>query len=137
MCIARDTQEGKFVRRDGMKHFFTPSQRLQDKFDMFDDEVHDYFEVELAVSIQVFLNHRSDWSDFLAFSTDPSVRGQLLGRALHVVAIPIYSFDFFRRMSRRLFARMRMVLSLLLGRSARRDLDLDAAPVPIRFPTMN
>jgi hypothetical protein len=52
-----------------MKHFFTPSQRLRDKFDMYDDEDHGYTEVELAVSIEEFLNYRSDWSDFRPLST--------------------------------------------------------------------
>jgi hypothetical protein len=62
-----------------MKHFFIPSQRLQDEFDMYDDEPHGYNEVELAVSIEVFLNHRSDWSDFRAFSTgDEGEMGKLI-----------------------------------------------------------
>jgi hypothetical protein len=52
-----------------MKHFFIPSERLQDEFDMFSDEVHGYTEVELAVSIEALLNHSWDWSDFRAFST--------------------------------------------------------------------
>jgi hypothetical protein len=69
-----------------MKHFFKPSRRLQDHFDhtlyvdVYDsDEDHGYSEVELAVSIEVFLNHRSDESDFRAFSTvDDGEMGKLI-----------------------------------------------------------
>jgi hypothetical protein len=50
-----------------MERFFTRTQRLQDEF--ICGEYHGYTEVQLAVSIEAFLNHRWDWSDFLAFAT--------------------------------------------------------------------
>jgi hypothetical protein len=62
-----------------VKHLFTPSQRLQDKFDMLYDEEHGYTEVQLDVSINEFLNHRSDWSDFQSFFTaDEDVMGKII-----------------------------------------------------------
>jgi hypothetical protein len=45
-----------------MERFFTPTQR-------FRVEPLDYSEVQLAVSMEVFMNHRWDWSDFRAFAT--------------------------------------------------------------------
>jgi hypothetical protein len=71
--------------------------------------------------------------------TDPAIRGQLLGRACTLsVPIPIYCFDFSRRMSQRLFdrtRRRRRILSFLDCRSEKRD--LDGATVSIWFPMMN
>jgi hypothetical protein len=46
-----------------MEQFFTPSQRLQI------EPRHGYTEVKLAVSIETFLNHSWDWSDFWSFAT--------------------------------------------------------------------
>jgi hypothetical protein len=43
-----------------MEHLFTPTQRLP-------AEIFGYTEVQLAVPIEAFLNHRWDWSDFRAF----------------------------------------------------------------------
>jgi hypothetical protein len=45
-----------------MEHFFTPTQRLPIELDA-------YTGVQLAVSIEAFLNHRWDWLDFQAFAT--------------------------------------------------------------------
>jgi hypothetical protein len=46
-----------------MENFFTPAQRLA-------IEPLDCTDVQLAVSIETFLNHRWDWSAFYAFATD-------------------------------------------------------------------
>jgi hypothetical protein len=54
-----------------MEHSFAPSRRLQDE--CIGSEPHGYTEVQLAVSIETFLNSRWDWSDFHAFAT----RGQV------------------------------------------------------------
>jgi hypothetical protein len=53
-----------------MEHFFTPTRRLQDRYDDFAfDEDHGYTEVQLAVSAEAFLNSSWDWSEFHAFAT--------------------------------------------------------------------
>jgi hypothetical protein len=49
-----------------MEQFFTPTQRLQDRRDIFDESL-GYTEVQLAVSIEAFMNHSWDWSNFYAF----------------------------------------------------------------------
>jgi hypothetical protein len=46
-----------------MEEFFTPSRRLA-------LETVPYTEVQLAVSIEAFMNHSWDWSAFFAFATD-------------------------------------------------------------------
>jgi hypothetical protein len=53
-----------------MEHFFTPTRRLQHWYPDISDEPLDYTEVQLAGPIEAFLNHRWDWSDFLAFLGD-------------------------------------------------------------------
>jgi hypothetical protein len=45
-----------------MEQFFVPSRRPR-------IEPHGYTEVMLAVSVEAFLNHRWEWSDFRAFAT--------------------------------------------------------------------
>jgi hypothetical protein len=49
-----------------MEQYFTPARRLQETL-----KPHGYTEVELAAStsIEAFMNHRWDWSDFWAFLT--------------------------------------------------------------------
>jgi hypothetical protein len=49
-----------------MEHFFTPIRRLQDWYDdaQISDEPLGYTEVQLAVSIDAFLNHRWDFRTF-------------------------------------------------------------------------
>jgi hypothetical protein len=64
---------------------------------------------------------------------DPSIRGQLLGRALHGVRYNPYLL--FRFLSENVPAFARVILSFLLGRSETRE--LDAAPVFICCPAMN
>jgi hypothetical protein len=51
-----------------MEHFFTPVRHLP--IDLLG-----YTEVQLAVSIEAFMNHRWDWSAFYAFATD--VEGEM------------------------------------------------------------
>jgi hypothetical protein len=46
-----------------MEHFFKPTPRLPI------EPYHDYAEVQLAVSMETFLNHSWDWSDLKAFFT--------------------------------------------------------------------
>jgi hypothetical protein len=53
-----------------MEHFFTPTRRLQDRHDYMFDEPLGYTEVQIAVSIEAFMNHRWDWLAFHAFATD-------------------------------------------------------------------
>jgi hypothetical protein len=53
-----------------MEHFFTPTRRLRDRHDNYiSDEMTGYTQVQLAVSIEAFMNHRWNWSDFQAFVT--------------------------------------------------------------------
>jgi hypothetical protein len=47
-----------------MEHFFTQSRHLEEA-----PTPYGYTEMELAVPIQAFMNHRWDWSDFKAFAT--------------------------------------------------------------------
>jgi hypothetical protein len=52
-----------------MESFFTPTRHLQDRHDYLLGEPLRYTEVQLAVSIETFLNHPWDWSVFHAFAT--------------------------------------------------------------------
>jgi hypothetical protein len=55
-----------------MERFFTPTRRLQDRYAFeldFYERTLGYTEVKLAVSIEEFLKHRWDWSDFRAYAT--------------------------------------------------------------------
>jgi hypothetical protein len=52
-----------------MERFFTPTRRLQAWYG-YGYMIDEYTEVQLAVSIEVFLNHSWDWSAFYAFTTD-------------------------------------------------------------------
>jgi hypothetical protein len=54
-----------------MEQFFSPTRRLQDQLpteESFEyEELDELEELELAVPVEEFLNHRWDWSDFRAF----------------------------------------------------------------------
>jgi hypothetical protein len=50
-----------------MENFFTPTRRFQDRHDYI---LAGYTEVQLAVSIEAFMNHPWDWSAFYAFATE-------------------------------------------------------------------
>jgi hypothetical protein len=52
-----------------MEHFFTPNPRIQDRHEFTCHERVRYTEGQLAVSIEEFMNHRWNWSDFRAFVT--------------------------------------------------------------------
>jgi hypothetical protein len=55
--------------------FFKPSRRLQDRYDYQPfQEVHDYTEVELAISIEEFISKPWDYSAFRAFATTGAMR---------------------------------------------------------------
>jgi hypothetical protein len=51
-----------------MEDFFRPSRSLQG--DQYDFTLDGYTEVQLAVSIEAFMNHPWDWSAFFAFATN-------------------------------------------------------------------
>jgi hypothetical protein len=51
-----------------MENFFTPTRRLQDRQDLISNGPHGYTEVQLAVSIEEFLNRNWNWSDLYAFA---------------------------------------------------------------------
>jgi hypothetical protein len=55
-----------FAEELRMEDFFTTTRRLQERHHNFGA---DYTEVQLAVSIEAFMNHPWDWSAFLAFVT--------------------------------------------------------------------
>jgi hypothetical protein len=51
-----------------MEQFFAPIQRIQDQLRPFA-----YKEVELAVPVEEFLNHRWDWKDMRVFLMDGTI----------------------------------------------------------------
>jgi hypothetical protein len=52
-----------------MEHFFTPTRRLHDWYDCIGIPL-EYTEVQLAVSIESFMNQRWGWSDLYDFATE-------------------------------------------------------------------
>jgi hypothetical protein len=75
--MERFAQEERAALR--MEHFFTPSRRLQDRYGYDFDEPHIHSEVQLTVSIEAFLNHSWDCSDFRhLFACDEDVMRKII-----------------------------------------------------------
>jgi hypothetical protein len=75
--MERLAQEERAALR--MEHFFTPSRRLQDRYGFDSDESHIHSEVQLTVSIEEFLNHSWDCSDFRPlFACDEDVMRKII-----------------------------------------------------------